>query len=156
MKILFVCLGNICRSPLAEAIFNHLAAQAGRANEFIVDSCGTGGWHAGEPPDPRTRAVAQQHGVALKRRARQFQRTDFNDFDLIVAMDRENVSDLLSFSTLKPEHRAKVKLLREFDPQADGNLDVPDPWYGGPDGFERVYQMIERSAKALLDSIPRP
>ena len=155
-RILFVCLGNICRSPLAEGVFNHLAAQAGRAHEFEVDSCGTGGWHAGEPPDPRTREVAQQHGITLNRRARQFQRSDFNGFDLIIAMDRGNVSDLLSFSSLKPDHRAKLKLLREYDPHADGSLDVPDPWYGGMDGFERVYQMIERSAKKLLESIPSP
>jgi protein-tyrosine phosphatase len=152
-RILFVCLGNICRSPLAEGIFTHLAAQADRAHEFEVDSCGTGGYHVGERPDSRTDVVARNHGITLNRRARPFERSDFNKFDLIVAMDRENASDLLSFSSLKPEHRAKVKLLREFDSQADGSLDVPDPWYGGMDGFERVYQMIERSAKKLLESI---
>ena len=152
-RILFVCMGNICRSPLAEGIFNHLAAQAGHAHEFEVDSCGTGGWHVGELPDPRSRAVAQKHGLTLHHRARQFQRSDFNNFDLIIAMDRESKSDLLSFSGLKPEQAAKVKLLLEWEPQADGDLDVPDPYYGGLEGFEHVYQMIERSAQKLLESI---
>ena len=152
-RILFVCMGNICRSPLAEGVFNHLAAQAGRAAEFEVDSCGTGGWHAGDPPDPRSRAVARKHGITLKSRARQFQRSDFNNFDLILAMDRDNRADLLSFANLRPEHAAKVKLLREYDPEANGHLDVPDPYYGGPDGFEDVYQMIQRSAKRLLETI---
>ena len=152
-KILFVCLGNICRSPLAEGVFNHLAAQAGRAAEFEVDSCGTGGWHAGELPDPRSRAVAQKHGLTLSHRARQFERSDFNNFDFIIAMDQSNKSDLLSFSNLKPEQAAKVKLLREWDSQANGDLDVPDPYYGGPEGFEVMYQMIERSAKKLLESL---
>ncbi len=152
-KILFVCMGNICRSPLAEGVFNHLAAQAGRTNDFEIDSCGTGGWHAGELADPRSRAVAQKYGLRLTHRARQFKRSDFNDFDLIVAMDEDNRSDLLSFSDLKPEQKAKVHLLREWDEQARGDLDVPDPYYGGPDGFERIYQMIERSAKKLLESL---
>ena len=154
-RILFVCMGNICRSPVAEGVFNHLAAQAGRAGEFEVDSAGTGDWHAGELPDPRSRAVAHQHGLTLTHRARQIERADFNRFDLIIAMDRDNVADLLSFSTLTPDQRAKIKLLREFDPKADGYLDVPDPYYGGPEGFERMYEMIERSACELLKSIPQ-
>jgi protein-tyrosine phosphatase len=155
-RILFVCMGNICRSPLAEGIFNHLAAQAGRAGEFSVDSCGTGGWHVGEPVDPRSRAVAGRHGLTLTHRARQFQRADFGKFDLIVAMDRDNQSDLLSFSNLRPEQAARVRLVREWDPQADGDLDVPDPYYGGPEGFEAMYQMLERSLRGLLESLPRP
>ena len=146
-------MGNICRSPLAEGVFNHLAAQAGRAADFVVDSCGTGGWHAGEPADPRSRAVAQGHGLALTHRARQFQRADFDGFDLILAMDRDNRDDLLSFSNLPALQAAKVRLLREWDPRADGDLDIPDPYYGGPDGFELVYQMVERSARRLLESL---
>ena len=152
-KILFVCIGNICRSPLAEGVFNQLANQAGRAADFVVDSCGTGGWHAGELPDPRSRAVAQKHGLTLTHRARQFQPTDFQKFDLIVVMDRENKTDLLSYSNLPPSLAAKIKLLREWDPNANGDLDVPDPYYGGPDGFENVYQMVERSAQGLLKSL---
>ncbi len=151
-RILFVCMGNICRSPLAEGVFRHLASQAGRAHEFEVDSCGTGGWHVGEQPDSRARAVAQKYGVPLRHRARQFQRADFDAYDLILALDRDNRDDLLSFSGLKPEQAAKVKLLREFDPQANGDLDVPDPYYGGPEGFEEVYQMVERAARELLNS----
>jgi protein-tyrosine phosphatase len=152
-KILFVCLGNICRSPLAEGVFQHLVKEAGREAEFEIDSCGTGGWHAGELADPRSRAVAQRHGLTLTHRARQFERSDFEKFDLILAMDRENQSDLNSLSNLKPEHAAKVKLLREYDPQAKGDLNVPDPYYGGPEGFETVYQMVERSARKLLVSL---
>ena len=152
-RILFVCAGNICRSPVAEIVFNHLAAQAGRASEFEVDSAGTGGWHEGELSDPRSRAVAHKHGLALTHRARQIEHADFNRFDLIVVMDRENKSDVVSSSNLTPEQSAKVKLLREFDPKADGYLDVPDPYYGGPDGFERMYEMIERSARELLKSL---
>jgi protein-tyrosine phosphatase len=139
---------------VAEGVFNHLATQAGRADEFEVDSAGTGGWHEGELPDPRSRAVARKHGLTLNRRARQIERADFHRFDLIIAMDRDNLSDLRSFSSLTPEQRAKVKLLREFDPKANGNLDVLDPYYGGPDGFERMYEMIERSARELLKSVP--
>lgn len=152
-KILFVCLGNICRSPLAEGVFQHLVDEAGRGAEFEIDSCGTGGWHAGQLADPRSRAVAQQHGLTLTHRARQFERGDFENFDLILAMDRDNKSDLTSFSNLKPEHAAKVKLLREYDPQAKGDLDVPDPYYGGPEGFENVYQMVERSSRKLLETL---
>jgi protein-tyrosine phosphatase len=150
-KILFVCMGNICRSPLAEGVFNKLAHDAGRSGDFVVDSCGTGGWHAGEMADPRSQAVAEKHGIRLTHRARQFQRSDFNNFDLIIAMDAENKSDLLSFSGLKPEQTAKVHLMREWDSEANGTLDVPDPYYGGADGFERMYHMIERSSKKLLE-----
>jgi len=107
-KILFVCLGNICRSPLAEGVFVHLARQAGRGDEFEVDSCGTGSWHVGEHPDPRSQAVARKHGMILNHRARDMQRSDFENFDLIIAMDRQNKSDLLSFSNLKPEEGTKV------------------------------------------------
>lgn len=152
-KILFVCMGNICRSPLAEGVFVHLAQQAGRADEFEVDSCGTGGWHAGQLADPRSRAVAQAHGLNLTHRARQFQKSDIQNFDLILVMDGENQRDLASFTNVKPEQAAKVKLLREFDPQANGDLEVPDPYYGGPEGFETMYQMVERSARKLLESL---
>lgn len=153
MKILFVCLGNICRSPLAEGVFAHLAEQAGRDHEFEVDSAGTGGWHVGERPDPRSIAVASAHGVALNSRARQFDKKDFDRFDLIVAMDRDNKADLLSFSNLSDARREKVRLMREFDPQANGDLDVPDPYYGGAEGFEPLYQMIERSARQMLKAL---
>jgi len=152
-KILFVCMGNICRSPLAEGVFRHLVEEAGRGEEFEIDSCGTGGWHAGELADPRSRAVAQKYGLNLTHRARQFQKADFDKFDLIVVMDRENKSDLASFANLKPEQTAKVKLLREWDAKANGDLDVPDPYYGGPEGFETMYQMVARSAKKLLESL---
>lgn len=154
-RILFVCMGNICRSPVAEGVFAHLAAQAGRAGEFEIDSAGTGGWHTGEAPDPRSRIVAEKHGVTLDHTARQVAHSDFNNFDLLIVMDHDNRYDLLSFFKLTPSQRAKVKLLREWDPQARGDLDIPDPYYGGPEGFEQMYDVIERSARGLLDSIPK-
>jgi protein-tyrosine phosphatase len=148
-------MGNICRSPVAEGVFAHLAAQAGRAGEFEIDSAGTGGWHTGEAPDPRSRIVAEKHGVTLDHTARQVAHSDFNNFDLLIVMDHDNRYDLLSFFKLTPSQRAKVKLLREWDPQARGDLDIPDPYYGGPEGFEQMYDVIERSARGLLDSIPK-
>nr|MBI2904420.1 low molecular weight phosphotyrosine protein phosphatase [Chloroflexota bacterium] len=154
-RILFVCLGNICRSPLAESIFKDMAAQAGRGDEFEVDSAGTYDGHVGHPADRRTRAVAAAHGLTLDHTVRQVAQADFDTFDLILAMDFENKADLLSFSALTPEQKAKVKLFREYDPQARGSFDmnVPDPYYGASNGFELVYAMLERTAKGLLASL---
>ena len=151
-RILFVCLGNIVRSPLAENLFLHLAANAGFGDRYTADSAGTGGWHAGEQPDARMRQVALQHGFRYSGRARQFVRQDFDRFDLIIAMDRENRADLLDLSR-NEEDRSKIYLLREFDPQAGPNPEVPDPYYGGLDGFEMVYQIIERSCQGLLKTL---
>jgi len=151
-RILFVCLGNICRSPLAEGVFRHLAVEAGLDGRFEVDSAGTGAWHVGEPPDERSLAVARKNGVRLDGRARKVAEEDFSEFDLLVAMDQDN---LRALQALKEEAggQAPVRLLREFDPDADGDLEVPDPYYGGPDGFDRVYEMVHRSCIALLDSL---
>ncbi|HRQ72303.1 MAG TPA: low molecular weight protein-tyrosine-phosphatase [Phycisphaerales bacterium] len=155
-SLLFVCLGNICRSPLAEGIFLHLADARGLRERFEVDSCGTGAWHVGERPDARAAAVARANGVTLVSIARQIDpRADFDRFQLILPMDRSNRDDLLDAGA--PENR--VRLVRAFDPTLQGaterELDVPDPYYGGPDGFQHVFDMLMRSCEGLLDHIAR-
>ena len=146
-RVLFVCLGNICRSPLAEGVFLHLVREAGIAHRFEVDSAGTGDWHVGERPDPRAVAVAKKHGVELPSRARQVTQADLEAFDHVLAMDRENLRDLERMS--RRGSGARVRLLRAHDPIRDGD-DVPDPYYGGPGGFDLVYEMVRRSCSALL------
>ena len=137
---------------MAEGVFRHLAQQAGLDGRFEVGSAGTISYHAGEAPDRRAQATSQRHGVQLAGRARQFRPEDFFYFDLILAMDQDNVADLLSQASNAAE-RKKVRLLRKYDPEASGDLDVPDPYYGGPEGFERVYQIIERSCQRLLQEL---
>ncbi len=149
-SILFVCLGNICRSPLAEGVFRDLARSAGIANRYEVDSAGTGGWHVGERPDPRSVEVALRNGIRLEGSARRLEPSDFDRFDLIVAMDEQNRLDA---HEIGQGQGARIRLLREFDPEATDDLDVPDPYYGGPDGFERVFDMVHRSCSELLDHL---
>ncbi len=151
-RICFVCLGNIVRSPLAENLFIHLAEKAGVAHKYEADSAGTSAWHVGESPDARMRRVAAQRGLTYDGRSRQFRRDDFDRFDLIVAMDRENRSDILSLSHT-PQEQAKVRLLREFDPQGSPRAVVPDPYYGGIIGFEETYEIVERSCRGLLEAL---
>lgn len=148
-KILFVCLGNIIRSPLAARLFEHAAAQAGVAQEYEVDSAGTADYHVGDPPDERMVRTAARRGFDYTNIGRQAVSADFERFDLIIPMDLENKADLERL-TRKPDQRAKLHLLREFDPQARGAVAVPDPWYGGPSGFEDVYDIIDRSVRSLL------
>jgi protein-tyrosine phosphatase len=147
-SVLFVCLGNICRSPLAEGVMEHLAEDL----ELVVDSAGTGGWHVGEPADPRSIEVAERHGITLGSRARKVREDDFDEFDLIIAMDRSNLEDL---EALRDGGSAELRLFREFDPEAGGEMDVPDPYYGGPDGFDDVYEMVLRGCRKLLEEIER-
>jgi protein-tyrosine-phosphatase len=140
MRVLMVCLGNICRSPMAEAVLAHLAP------EWTVDSAGTGGWHAGERPDPRTLAELERHGIATAHRARQVTRADFRAFDRIYAMDRQNLRDL---AALRPaDATAELRLLGEHDPQ--GVSEVPDPYYDGPEAFAAVYEQVERCCRSLV------
>lgn len=149
IRVLFVCAGNICRSPLAEGVFRHRVAEAGLAGRFVIDSCGTGGWHVGEPPDPRMCRTARQHGVALDDlRARQFRMADFEAFDHILVMDTDNLRHLHALDRSR-QHSHKVQRFRTFDPWPDTG-DVPDPYYGGLDGFEHVWQIVDRTAQALL------
>ncbi len=158
-RILFVCMGNICRSPLAEGIFAHLAGARGVRSNFTIDSCGTGGWHAGEPPDPRTLAIASRYGVPLDHAARQLSPADFDRFDLLLAMDRDNLRGLNSIRANCP----RVRLIRQFDPAfapttpgADVSApDVPDPYYGGAEGFDRMYHMLHTACTGLLDALLR-
>ncbi len=151
-RICFVCLGNICRSPLAEGIFNHLAAQAGRGPEFHVESAGLGSWHVGEAPDSRAQRVAQAHGVALDSRAQQFRAKDFERFDLVLALDDDIYGGLLELAP-SPAARAKVRYLRDYDPLAGPDREVPDPYYGNQRLFEHVYALIESACRGLLDEL---
>lgn len=147
-RLLFVCLGNICRSPIAEGVFAHIAAEAGLGHAFVVDSAGTGAWHVGNPPDPRARAAAAARGIGISHlRARQVTREDFSDFDLILAMDRDNLETLRRLAKGNPGDRAKLFL--DFAPAA-GLREVPDPYYGGPQGFEEVLDLIEAASRGLL------
>lgn len=150
LSVLFVCLGNICRSPLAEGVFLHLVRDEGLSERFEVDSAGTGSWHIGERPDPRSVAVAASHGVVLPGCARQVRPDDFDRFDVIVAMDRENLRNLERMSPNGT--RARLHLLREFDPEGGGD-EVPDPYFGGDHGFENVYRMVHRSCARLLEEL---
>jgi protein-tyrosine phosphatase len=148
-RVLFVCLGNIIRSPLAARLFEHLANEAGVREKYEIDSAGTADYHVGQGPDERMVRTAARRGFHYTNSGRQAVPADFERFDLIIPMDLENKADLERLAR-KPEQRAKLHLLREFDPQARGALAVPDPWYGGPSGFEDVYDIIERSVRGLL------
>jgi protein-tyrosine phosphatase len=151
-KICFVCLGNIVRSPLAENLFRDKAHQRGVSERYVVDSAGIGAWHIGESPDIRMRQIAASHGFEYDGRARQFRREDFDEFDLIIAMDLENYNDLMRLAE-SDENKNKIRLLREFDPSGSINAGVPDPYYGGIQGFEETYQIVERSVSGLLDAL---
>lgn len=150
ISICFVCLGNICRSPTAEACFRHLVRREGLEHRFEIDSAGTAGYHAGEPADPRTRAAAKARGVDITSIARKVTREDFDRFDFLIAMDRENVANLLRLAP-NDEARAKVHLFRDFDPNAPKGSEVPDPYYEG--GFDRVFDLCEAAARGLLDHL---
>jgi len=151
-KICFVCLGNIVRSPLAENMFHHLVKQAGLEDHYEVHSAGTGSWHIGEPPDSRMVRVAARRGLIYSGQACQVRPDDLETCDLVIAMDRENKASLLRMART-PEQKEKIHLLREFDSDGSPNADVPDPYYGGIDGFEDVYDIVERSVRGLLESL---
>ena len=150
MKIMFVCLGNICRSPLAQAEFERQARADGR--EFSTESAGTSDWEVGGLPDARMRRTARAHGLDLDHRARQFQASDLDEYDLILAMDRDNLRQILSLARSE-EQRRKARLFRDFDPEAGPGAEVPDPYYGKADGFEQVYRIVERSCRRLLAAL---
>ena len=151
IRVLFVCLGNICRSPLAEGVFRSLVRARELESRYLVDSAGTGAWHAGERPDQRSVEVARRNGVVLAGRARQIEAPDFADFDYVIAMDRQNLLELHTLAC-SPQGEAHLHLLRAFDPEP-GDGQVPDPYYGGPDGFEHMYEMVNRACEALLDHL---
>ncbi|BCH29994.1 protein-tyrosine-phosphatase [Mesorhizobium sp. L-8-10] len=146
ISILFVCLGNICRSPLAEGIFRAVAEEGGRGHEFRIDSAGTGGWHAGSAPDPRSIAIAGRHGIDISgQKARRVRPDDFRHFDLILGMDRSNVEELKRLAPA--DSPGRVHLFLDYALGRDS--DVPDPYYGGSEGFADVYRMIREASEAL-------
>ncbi|MEI2299006.1 low molecular weight protein-tyrosine-phosphatase [Ensifer sp. MJa1] len=148
VRVLFVCLGNICRSPLAEGVLRELAAQKGLASALLIDSAGTGAWHVGDPPDRRSIAVARRHGIDISAlRGRQVGALDFAAFDLILGMDESNVAAL---TRIAPSGTAdKVHLFLSYATGRSQN--VPDPYYEGPEAFEALYQMLEAGCSSLLE-----
>ncbi len=162
MRLLFVCMGNICRSPTAEGVMRALVDREGLEASIEVESAGTGAWHVGSPPDRRASQVARARGIALGGTARQVRVQDFFDFDLLVAMDRENLRELRQLAPGEQE-REKVRLLREFDPASApasepdvhdrGDLDVPDPYYGAAGGFDEVFELVSAACEGLLAQI---
>jgi low molecular weight protein-tyrosine phosphatase len=151
VRILFVCTGNICRSPTAEGVFRHFVKEAGLATDVTSDSAGTHGYHVGEAPDPRTQRAAESRGYDLAAlRARQVSRNDFEDFDYVLAMDQANLLALQHFCPA--QHSGKLRLFMEFggDPAV---REVPDPYYGGAQGFERVLDLVERASRGLIKHI---
>lgn len=149
-KILFVCLGNICRSPMAEGIFLHLCRERGLQDRYRADSAGTGDWHCGEPADARALAAAARRGVRLPSVCRQVKAADFAEFDLILPMDRDNRKALLGMCP--PGLAGRIRLMREFDVPGTGEAEVPDPYFGGPEGFDAVFEMLHRCCGRLLDA----
>ncbi|MFZ9172925.1 low molecular weight protein-tyrosine-phosphatase [Vulcanococcus sp.] len=155
-RLLFVCLGNICRSPAAEGVFLHLLEQEGLSDQFVVDSAGTGGWHAGNPADRRMRAAAERRGIHLPSRARQITLADLTDFDRILTMDDENFRNVRSLARELGERPGLASIepmtshCRQFS-----DREVPDPYYGGEQGFEHVLDLLEDACAGLLECLRR-
>jgi protein-tyrosine phosphatase len=148
VKVLFVCMGNICRSPTAQGVFEALVSREGLLGHIQVDSAGTHAYHVGEPPDPRAQQAASRRGLDLSvQRARKVRPEDFLEFDYVLAMDRRNYEDLKEIC--HPDYEERLRLFLEFAPQVEVP-DVPDPYYGGVQGFERVLDLIEQAADGLL------
>lgn len=153
MKVLFVCLGNICRSPTAEGVFRQYVEQAGLSDKVTIDSAGTADWHIGKTPDPRTQAAAAKRGYDLSElRGRQATAEDFAEFDLILAMDKSNLSNLQAIQPAQSKAELALYLPR-LEASTDEVDEVPDPYYGGEDGFELVLDMLEQASQVLLDEV---
>jgi protein-tyrosine phosphatase len=150
--VLFVCLGNICRSPLAEAVFRKHVEAAGLDAAFDIDSAGTSGYHDGETADARTIQEAGRRGVRVTSISRRVTEHDLTRFDHVIVMDGDNLSKVRRLAS-RSQADVDVRLLREFDPKSNGDDDVPDPWYGGPGDFTRVHDIIERSSLRLLEHL---
>lgn len=150
-KIVFVCLGNICRSPTAEGVFQHLVKERNLGVYFEIDSAGTSAYHVGESPNSKSQQVANKHGVQLHSRSRKFEYSDLEYYDLILAMDHDNLSNVQNLDK-RNRFDDKIALMRSFDPQP-GDGAVPDPYYGGMRGFENVFQVVKRSCESLLDEL---
>jgi len=151
LSVLFVCLGNICRSPMAEGVFRQVVADAGLSHRFRIDSCGTGSWHVGRPPDVRAQQALALHGIDISsQRARRFSRDDFKTFDLVLAMDRSNYNRLV---TLAPDvYEPNIRLFLKYAPEL-GVCEIPDPFFGGTEGFDYVLNLIEVASRGLLASL---
>lgn len=154
INVLFVCLGNICRSPLAEAVFNRLIQREGLDDVIACDSAGTSDYHLGEPPDRRTLDVIQKKGLDIEHLGRQFIREDFLGFDYIIAMDESNLANIRKLEDTQREGSYSLFLMREFEDDAY-DLNVPDPYWGGDNGFLEVHDIVLRSGKNLLDYIKK-
>jgi protein-tyrosine phosphatase len=154
VRICFVCTGNICRSPTAEAIMQRLVDERGLSPRIQIESAGTGRWHVGGRADSRSRSAALARGYALEKRAQQFTRPFFDRFDYVLAADSDNYEHLVG---LVPDQRAtqKIHMLRDFDPDSPKGSDVPDPYYGGAEGFERVLDVCEAACRGLLEHLVR-
>lgn len=164
IRICFVCLGNICRSPTAEGVMQHLVDEAGLQDAIELDSAGTGGWHVGERADSRSRRVARSRGIELQSISRKVTAKDFEDFDYLIAMDRKNLEDLKRLRgswklsdktrphvyTADDPKLARLAMLRTFDATAPDGAEVPDPYYGNGDGFEKVLDICDRACAGLL------
>ena len=146
-KVLFVCLGNICRSPLAEAVFKHKIKEKGLEEYFEADSCGTANYHIGDTPDDRTVRNAKKNGVTINHRGRQLSERDLDKFDTIFAMDESNLRNIFRLENAN-QHAGKIRLMRDYDPNGAG--EVPDPYYGGEQGFQEVFDILDRTIENFL------
>jgi len=152
VRICFVCMGNICRSPTAEAVMRRLVDERGLSQRVAIESAGTGDWHVGEEADSRSRAVARKRGYHLDRRAQHFTASSFTRFDYVIAADRDNHRHLVGIAP-DDAARSKIHLLRDFDPASPKGSDVPDPYYGGADGFEHVLDVCEAACRGLVSNL---
>jgi protein-tyrosine phosphatase len=153
IKVLFVCLGNICRSPLAEAVFKHKIKEKGIANRFEADSCGTAHYHIGDTPDPRTIANARKNGVSIDHLGRQLSAQDLEYFDHIFAMDNSNLRNIQALPNAD-KYNDKIRLMRDYDPVGTGG-EVPDPYYGQERDFQEVFEILDRSAETLIEALTK-
>ena len=154
-RVLFVCLGNICRSPAAEGVFVHLLAQQGLGDRFVVDSAGTGGWHVGRRADARMRDAAARRGIDLTSRARQIDLGDLHSFDHILTMDGDNLAAVqaLAREAGNPSGQAQIEAMTRYCRRHSGAREVPDPYYGGSEGFEQVLDLLEDACGGLLEAL---